>query len=401
MVSSGVALRLGIAVSVLLAAGCTSSDGGTSSSVSSGGVATSAAARFPDPVSRPFPAAKTRELQAVLAGAVSDYALTPAAGAPGITAAVLTDHGSWAGAAGTGGDGARLTPQAMMAIHSITKTFVAAEVMRLAERGKVDLDAPLSTYIRHSLTANGATVRQTLSMRSGLTDPPDAALTALVDTKASVSGRHWTALEVLAALKPHSSPPGGIPVYSNTNYLLLGLLVEKVTGRTLAQVERADLFTPAGLSRIAAQDAERPTPPLAAPSDRLNAAPDGYLPNRAWARIGFDSISGIAADAPTVARWGYELYGARLLSAKSVLEMTTQPSQDSIFPDLPGVGYGLGTMTFTILSTDAAYGHTGEAQGYTTIMAVIPSRHLSAAVLIPEAGRRPESIMRDLLAVLR
>jgi D-alanyl-D-alanine carboxypeptidase len=286
----------------------------------------------------------------------------------------------------------------MMAIDSITKTFVAAEVMRLAEMGKVDLDAPLSTYIRHPLTANGATVRQTLSMRSGLTDPPDAVLTALGGTKASASRRHWTALEVLAALKPHSSPPGGIPVYSNTNYLMLGLLVEKVTGRTLAQVERADLFTPAGLSRIAAQDAERPIPPLAAPPGRLNAAPDGYLPNRAWARLGFDSFAGIAADAPTVARWGYQLYGARLLSAKSVVEMTTQPSQDSIFP---GVGYGLGTMAFTVLGTDPAYGHTGEWQGYTTIVAVIPSRHLSAAVLIPEAGRHPESVMRDLLAVLR
>jgi CubicO group peptidase (beta-lactamase class C family) len=398
MGGSGIALRLGIAVSVMLAAGCTSSYGGASSSASSGEVTTSVAARFPDPVSSPLPAAKTRELQAVLAGTVSDYAHTPAAGARGITAAVLTDHGSWAGAAGTGGDGAQLTPQAMMAIDSITKTFVAAEVMRLAEMGKVDLDAPLSTYIRHPLTANGATVRQTLSMRSGLTDPPEAALDAMVDTKASVSRRHWTALEVLAALKPHSSPPGGIPVYSNTNYLMLGLLVEKVTGRTLAQVERADLFTPAGLSRIAAQDAERPIPPLAAPPGRLNAAPDGYLPSRAWARLGFDSFAGIAADAPTVARWGYQLYGARLLSAKSVVEMTTQPSQDSIFP---GVGYGLGTMAFTVLGTDPAYGHTGEWQGYTTIVAVIPSRHLSAAVLIPEAGRRPEAVMRDLLAVLR
>jgi D-alanyl-D-alanine carboxypeptidase len=397
MVGFGLALRLGIAVSVLLAAGCTSCDGGASSSASSGEVTTSAAARFPDPVSSPFPAAKARELQAVIAGAVSDFALTPKAGARGITAAVLTDHGSWAGAAGTGGDGAQLTPQAMMAIDSITKTFVAAEVMHLAERGKVDLDAPLSTYVRHSLTANGATVRQTLSMRSGLTDPPDAALGALAGTSAS-GARHRTALEVLAALKPHSSPPGGIPVYSNTNYLLLGLLVEKVTGRSLAQVERADLFTPAGLSRIAAQDAERPVPPLAAPPGRLNAAPDGYLPNRAWARLGLDSFAGIAADAPTVARWGYQLYGARLLSAKSVLEMTTQPSQDSVFP---GVGYGLGTMAFTGLGTDAAYGHAGEWQGYTTLLAVIPSRHLSAAVLIPEAGRHPESVMRDLLAVLR
>ena len=75
MVGFGLALRLGIAVSVLLA-GCSSNEGGASSSASSGEVTTSVVARFPDPVSSPFPAAKTRELQAVIAGAVSDYALT-------------------------------------------------------------------------------------------------------------------------------------------------------------------------------------------------------------------------------------------------------------------------------------------------------------------------------------
>jgi CubicO group peptidase (beta-lactamase class C family) len=367
-------------------------------------VATSAATRFPDPASSPFPAATAGALQQVIAGAVSDYALTPAAGAPGITAAVLTDHGSWAGAAGRGGDGALLTPDAMMAIDSITKTFVAAEVMRLAERGKVNLDVPLSSYVRHPLTANGATVRQVLSMRSGLTDPPYAVFEAMVGAQASTPGRHWTAVQTLAYLRPRSSAPGVSPVYASTNYVLLGLLIERLTGRSVAQVERADLFGPAGLARIAAQDAERPAPPLAAPppgvtpARNTNPAADGFLPNRAAARSGNDSFAGIAADAPTVARWGYQLYGARLLTAGSVHAMTSQALDQTVFPQ---VGYGLGTMLFTGLSTDPTVGHEGRSPGYRTCLAVIPARHLAAAVLIPRGERDPTPIIRELLAVVK
>jgi D-alanyl-D-alanine carboxypeptidase len=316
---------------------------------------------------------------------------------PGITAAVLSDRGSWAGAAGAGGDGARLTPDAMMAVDSITKTFVAAEVMRLAAMGKIDLNASLSSYVPASPAANGATVRQTLSMRSGLTDPPGAVFEAMNGAEAATPDKHWTAQETLNYLKPQSSAPGGVPVYANSNYLLLGLLIEKVTGSTLAQVERTDLFTPAGLSRVAAQDAERPTPPLAAPPSALRLTADGYLPSGSLAGSGEDSFSGIAADAATVAKWGYQLYGGRLLPIKSVRAMMTQPSKGGIAADR---GYGLGTMVFTGLSPEPAYGHSGADPGYTTLLAVVPARHLAAAVLIADNGRDTDSIMRDLLTVL-
>jgi D-alanyl-D-alanine carboxypeptidase len=399
--ASGVVVRLGIAVAVLLAGGCTSSQTGTTAptvpgSASGNDGSPTAGASFPAPGNSRLPADEIRALQAVLTGVVSDYGLTHEAGAPGITAAVLSDPGSWAGAAGTGGDGARLTPDAMMAIGGITITFVAADVMRLAAKGKVNLDAPLSTYIPSSLTGNGATVRQTLSMRGGLIDPPASIFEALVATQRATPGKRWTVLETLTYLKPHLSAPGGAPAYAKTSYLLLGLLIEKITGRRVAQVERADLFTPAGLRRIVAQDAERPTPPLAVPARRVNATTDGYLPYRVWARLGNDSFTGIAADAMTVATWGYQLYGSRLLPAESVRAMTSQPSTENI---VAGIGYGLGTMDLPGLSTDAAYGHLGQDPGYTALLAVLPARRLAAVVLIPEENRSVETIMRDLLAV--
>jgi D-alanyl-D-alanine carboxypeptidase len=398
MASFGVALRVGLAMTVLLAGGCTSAHSDASAPAVTGLTAPpSTVTRFPDPVTSPFPAATANALQAVLAGAVANYAHSHAVGVPGITAALLSDHGSWVGAAGVGGDGARLTPDAMMAIDSITKTFIAAEVMRLARMGKVDLNAPLSRYVPQSSTAKGATVRQTLSMRSGLTDPPGAVFEAMAGAQAAAPAKHWTVQETLTYLKPRSSAPGGVPVYANSNYLLLGLLIEKVTGRTVGQVERTDLFTSAGLSRVAAQDAERPTPPLAAPPRSLKVAPDGYLPSQSLAGSGEDSFAGIAADAATVAKWGYQLYGGRLLPIESVRAMMTQPSTGNIAPDR---GYGLGTMVFMRLCTDATYGHSGSDPGYTTLLAVVPARHLAAAVLIPDNGRDTDSIMRDLLTVL-
>ena len=397
MARLGIALRVGLAVTVLLAGGCAPAHGGMGAKAASGKDGPPVVIRFPAPATSQFPAPTAQGLQAVLTAVVANYATSPSVGAPGITAAVLSDHGSWSGAAGVGGDGTKLTPNAMMALDSITKTFIAAEVMHLAATGKVNLKAPLSTYVTNSLTANGATVAQTLSMRSGLTDPPGAVFQALASAQAAAPAKQWTAVQTLAYLKSPSSSPGGIPVYANTNYLLLGLLIEKVTGTTVAQVERADLFTPAGLSRVAAQDAERPTPPLAAPPGSLKLAPDGYLPSQTMAASGEDSYAGIAADAQTVAMWGYQLYGARLLPLESVRAMMTQPSKGTI---ATGIGYGLGTMVFTKLSTEPTYGHGGLDPGYTTLLAVVPARHLAAAVLIPENGRDTNSIMRDLLSVM-
>ena len=431
MAGRRVTLRAVLVVTVLLATGCSSDGRGTGTApvskssapavsrsaapavsrssapevskssapaVSKGVAPSSAAAGIPDPVATAFPAATVKALQAILSGAVDDHALTPLAGAPGITAAVVSDRGSWAGAAGRGGDGARLSPDAMMSVASITKTFVAAEVMQLAAMGKVDLDAPLSTYVRHPLTANGATVRQVLSMRSGLRDPPATVLEALVRARAGTQARNWTARDTLAYLRPRSSAPGATPVYANTNYLLLGMLIAKVTGRTVAQVERADLFNPAGLRRIAAQDTERPAPPLALPQRSLHPEPDGYLPSRGWARVGGSAFTGIAADAATVARWGYQLYGGRLLPAESVRAMTRQSSQVNL---RPGVGYGLGTMVFSGLCTDPTYGHTGDDGRYAALLAVVPKRHLAVAVLIPQGGRDRDSVMRDILTALQ
>src|SRR5690242_2236918 len=148
-------------------------------------------------------------LQKVLDRAVAAKEST---GVRGITAAVVSANGSWTGAAGTGGDDRRLVPSAMMGIGSITKTFTAAEVVHLARGGKVDLDAPASKYLDHQLLTRGPTVRQLLSMSSGipdfLTDEFGAAVTA-------DPARRWAAQDALTYATDPLAAPGGDFVYSN------------------------------------------------------------------------------------------------------------------------------------------------------------------------------------------
>jgi D-alanyl-D-alanine carboxypeptidase len=397
MARFGIGVGVMASASLVLAVGCTAA--GEHAAPPSGSAAATApgvASRFPDPATGPFPADRQAALQAVLDRAVRAHAFFAGSGAPGVTAAVLTDQGAWMGAAGAGGDGRRLVPKAMMGIASISKTFTAAEVLHLAAAGRVDLNAPLSTYVQHRLTSNGATVRQALGMQSGIRyhEPDTVALLAAV---MAAPGRHWTPQDSLAYQKGSPSAPGGGPSYSDANYWLLGLVVQKVTRRSLAAALRADLLDPAGLDRVAVQDTERPTPPLGAPPSRLRLRPDGYLPCRALATAG-GAAGGMAADAPTLARWGYQLYGARLLPAQTVHAMMTQDTPGTVFPQ---VGYGLGTMLFLTVGIQTTVGHTGRSPAYTSMLAVIPARHLAAAILIPDEDPDIRPIMQDLIAAMR
>ena len=249
----------------------------------------------------------------------------------GVTAAVVTDDGAWVGAAGTGMRGEPLTPRSSLMYASITKTFTAAEVVLLASRGAVDLDKPISDYVDFPSKDNGATVRQVLRMRSGLPAPDDEGLRSLL---LEDPDRHWEPEETLPDVPPEAVGPAGGPfVYSNTNYTLLGQLIEKVTGTGYAAALHRDLLDGRGLAGIAVQDVDRPHPPrvLPAPGDSGSGQ---YVANRSVASW-FWAAGGIAGDAASIARWGYLLYGGRILPPELVATM--HPLDD-------GTGYGFGTM---------------------------------------------------------
>lgn len=350
--------------------------------------------KAPEPGTAVLEPAKAATLQAMLATVVSQYAATPdsESASRGITAAVVTDQWTWTGAAGKDAVGTALQPTTSMAVASITKTFVAAEVLLLAKAKKIDLDKPLSTYVNHKLTANNATVRQHLSMTSGVPNflPDDYA--KLDKAIAAAPAKHWTSEQVLTYDTAEPGQAGSPYNYSNPSFVLLGMLIEKITGQPLQSVLRRDLATPAGLERAAFQDAEKPQLPVT--KDRTGsscgAAFDGYIPCRAIASLSAAN-AGLAADAPTVARWGYQLYGYRVVPADIVDQMTTGDGQ-----------YGLGTMLYSEqFGLGDAVGHRGDTPGYTSLMVAIPGHRLAVAVLVANGNKNVELIAQNLVTAIQ
>ena len=301
------------------------------------------AAGFPTPAfarvsSEPLPT----ELAAHLQRTLDDEA-----GKSGMTAALLTPEGSLTGATGTA-DGLRaIRPEDQMAIGSITKTIVAAQVMQLVEAGELSLDDPAADHLPSGLEfdSNDATIGDLLGMRSGIPDYVDAVW----DTLSTDRLRVWTTDELLARVVADRTPAGREFEYSSTNSALLGLILEQVTSRPVAEMLRDGVLSGAGYERLIYQPDERPTEPMAtpdgAPASTLEKG-GGYLPSIA-AVTAAGAAGAMASDAVTLSRWWGRLCGGQVVSKASLDAMTS--SED-------GDGYGLGIQVL--------WGEHGPAVGH-------------------------------------
>jgi D-alanyl-D-alanine carboxypeptidase len=266
--------------------------------------------------------------------------------------------------------------RAQFGIGSITKTVVAVEVMRLAEEGVLRLTDPVLDHLPASIRfdTNGATVEDLLSMESGIPEPtnlgggPDPL-------------REWHIQEILDSVPSHRSKPGEHFVYSNTGYVLLGLLIEERTGTTVAAALRAHVLVDPRLAPMVYQPEERPTGPLALPLHRTDDGElgGGYLSSMAWVTSG-GGAGCMASDSGALALWGYLLFGGDILSDESLLAMT----------DIGTDGYGLGTFDQTALAEGfdvPAIGNGGwDDGGYSTVLSVLPSEGTAISVMANVAG---------------
>ena len=269
-----------------------------------------------------------------------------------------------------------------MAIASITKTFVAAEVMRLAGAGLVDLDAPVTDYVSVPFDTEGATVRQVLGMRSGFPLDP---VEAIVESAAEDLDRSWTIAESIAladADGPRQDSLGEFD-YNNLNYWVLGQMIEQVTGEPLADSLTRDLIEPAGLDRVWVQDAQQPEPPLTVSEedpDLDTVDDDGpWLPSRSMASAA-GPAGGIAADAPSIARWGYLLYGGHVIDS-TLVEQMTKADEDGAEE-----WYGLGTVGW-VQDGQTFLGHDGDIVTYHGNLVMATADNVSIAVLVPAPAR--------------
>ncbi len=244
-------------------------------------------------------------------------------------------------------------------VASVTKSFTAVLVLQLVDEDCVDLDRPIDTYLPGVVPGGGdLTVRRILGHRSGLPAGPE-----LDEYDAARTGRTYTPAELaeLAFRQPALFAPGARFEYTNTNYLVAGMLVEAVTGHTYADELRTRLLDPLSLT-----DTYLPAPGetgLRDPHLTGYETVDGTVvdrtriePSLAWAAGGLVSTG---ADL--------NRFYTALLSAKLVPEALLRQALDGVDMDLQGLAYGLG-LIYTDLPCGARYvGHIGGGAGFTAL----------------------------------
>ncbi len=283
-------------------------------------------------------------------------------------------------------------------VGSISKTFVTAAIMQLADEGKLSLDDPLSTYLPDYPNAQNITLRELLHHTSGIYDYFTAPnYDALVF--GSMTGHAWTPEEILTtfAHEPYF-PPGTDYHYSNTNFILLGMIIEQISGQPLGDVYRQRFFAPLGLDNTYFQGSG-PPPPTAAQGYLERAAglklqSDGtdYRPGISPATVAWaaGAIDGSARDLTV---WGDALYGGHLVSPELLAQMedwTYYPKTDET--------YGLGTRS-RVIEGERVFGHTGSIRGFDAAMWHFPDTNMTMTVLT-NLGRIDANPIIDALAAV-
>jgi D-alanyl-D-alanine carboxypeptidase len=306
--------------------------------------------------------------------------LERSANGDGLTATLITPQGTWSGATGMATAERAMVPNDQMSIASITKTLVAAQIMQLVEAGELGLEDLAVDRLPPDLDfdSNGATIADLLSMRSGISEYfADEA--EFVEALTNDALHVWTTAGKLATVDARRGPVGPEREweYTGTNFLLLGLIIEQVTGRSVAEVMRSGILSDDGYERLIYQPDEQPTDPMAMPrgasADTLDEN-GGYLPSLNNATM-LTSEGAIASDAHSLARWFRALCAGEVVSPASLNDMTD-------FRKRPDYGLGIWDRRSEYGSTSGALGHTGlQREGYRTAALCFQQPAMVVAVL--------------------
>ncbi len=260
------------------------------------------------------------------------------------------------------------TTAARFRVASVTKMFTAVAVMQLVEQGRIGLDAPLATYLPAAPHAREVTIRQLLTHTSGLWNYGDAAFSSgrVVTPTTPAAIVNWVGPRALDA------KPGEKFGYSNTGYVLLGLVVEAVAHQPLARYERVHILVPAKLNATTVGDPQ-PGVPLA--HGYMDATGTDALPySSSW----FYADGDIVSTAADIARFDIALMAGRLVKPATFALMQSSavpaPSMGA------GVRYGLG-LTMVTAGGISFVGHHGGVPGFEAENELLPPDRFAIVVL--------------------
>jgi D-alanyl-D-alanine carboxypeptidase len=269
-------------------------------------------------------------------------------------------------------------------IGSVTKTFTGTAILQLVDQGRISLSDPISAYVEGVPSGDEITLDLLGRMRSGLADYTESEEFIERLFRESPLGPDALAttpaeLVAPALAQPLKFPPGTQYQYSNTNTVLLGMVVEKVTGMPLGQYLQDNVFGPLGLIRTSYPTNGRLPTPYAHgyTEDPSDVVVDTTLWNPSWG----DAAGKIVSDIHDMRRW------TRALGTGALLRPQTQAERvGGAYSAVPGVGYA-----FTIFDAHGWRGHNGDIPGYATGAVYLPERDATLVVFVNSDVREPHS----------
>jgi CubicO group peptidase (beta-lactamase class C family) len=274
------------------------------------------------------------------------------------------------------------TPSTKFRLGSVTKQFTAASILLLEERGKLKVDDPVKKYLPDAPAAwDKMTIFHVLTHTAGIpnfTSFPDYTSTEAIST---------TPEKLVARFrdKPLDFQPGEKWNYSNSGYVLLGYLIERISGQSYEKFVQENIFTPLGMkdsgydsnSAVISHRASGYTP---GPNGTVNA---GFV----HMSIPF-SAGALYSTTEDLLRWEQGLFGGKVLSAASLQKMTTPVKND----------YAFGLQVHTVKGRKVI-DHGGGIEGFNTLLAYYPEQKLTVAVLGNLNGSAPEQIAAAVASV--
>ncbi|MEM9721580.1 MAG: serine hydrolase domain-containing protein [Bacteroidota bacterium] len=320
---------------------------------------------------------------------------------PGVMVALRTPDGAtWlqsSGMADIANDIALENCHKMM-IGSISKVFTAVMIFRLQDQGLLTIEDPLTKWIDASITnqlenANEVSLKQMLNHTSGLADYNNTQFNLDATNRPFMKLSQEEKLEYAYGEKA-THAPGSTYAYSNTNFVLLGMVAEAATGKIQAKILQENIFTPLGMTSAAYGSVEEPLP-TGVVRPYVSVREGRYFDSKhldiADANTG---DGGVAANMQDLRTFVEGLFQGKLLSDASFTQMTQtlyeKPEDEHDYEGHNGESSGLGIDLYKMLEGDA-YGHTGGIFGFNAYMLYFPETQASLCIAYNGAEERTSS----------
>ncbi len=326
--------------------------------------------------------------------------------APGVVLLVDSPAGRYSKAAGVGSleDERPLQMDDRLQIGSNTKAFTVILALQLQEAGVLSMDDPLSQWLPDlaARIPNGdqVTLRQLAGNTSGIWDYADPLMQPEVDNNDQAAlAKAYTPQELIELVIADGAPtfaPGEGWHYSSSNFILLGMVVEAATGKSLAELYQARIFDPLGMASTSYLEG---SPEPGSQVDGYYSVPGSELTNMTgWNATQAGAAGAIVSTAEDMARFAKGLFGGELFQDDATLaEMTDFRELD--YGEGGGIfaGYGLGLIDFETAGF-TAIGHAGQTPGFQSIWMWVPEAEASLVLLTNSGSCRVTFLPSSLTA---